>query len=242
MKYMPILPLGMLDVFTNFDAFILPQFWNNEEYSTFYRRNVWDTVIIDNAMYEQKDMFDFKTMINIAKLLRAKQIFLVVLEDPSDPYHTVQLACDCISEFKPNGWKPMTILHGDPKAVSVQFNQLKLIPNMGFGIAVSLWRAGFKREDIFRENKMDGYYVHAMGLDDIDEIPLLRNAGFKSVDSSIAATAAWNNINLQKERKIVRTGAPDDAKRVSLTHPTCSAVMKQVVKKNIALINTLCEG
>jgi hypothetical protein len=192
-------------------------------------------------MYEQKDMFDFQSMINIAKMLKAKRIFLVVPEDHDNPFNTVQLAVDCLSEFKPDGWDPMVIVHGDIKSVNAQISQLRHIKNLGFGIAVSLWRAGFKREAIYRSNKLSGHYIHAMGLDDLDELPLLRAAGFNSVDSSISATAAWNNINIQKDRRIVRTGT-NDPERVKITHPTCSPVMKSVVRKNIQLINELCGG
>lgn len=242
MKYMPILPIGMFDINNNTDAFILPQYWYLEEYANFYRTNAWNTVIIDNAMYEQKDMFDFQSMINISKMLNAKRIFLVVPEDHSNPFNTVTLAVNCISDYPPNGWDPMVIVHGSIKEVETQIKQLRGIKNIGFGIAVSLWRAGFKREAIYRSNKLSSHYVHAMGLDDIDEITFLRMAGFNSVDSSIVATAAWNNINLQKDRQIVRNGGLNDPERVKLTQPVFSLVMKNVAARNIALINQLCEG
>ena len=231
----------MLDIFINQDAFILPQFWYMEEYANFYRSVSWNTVIIDNAMYEQKDMFDFQSMINIAKTLKATRIFLVVPEDHENPFNTVQLAVDCISTYPPDNWDPMVIVHGTLREVETQISQLRHIKNIGFGIAVSLWRAGLKRQAIYRTNKLQSHYVHAMGLDDIDELPLLRMAGFNSVDSSIVASAAWNNINLQKDRSIVRTGI-NDPERVKITHPAFSPVMKNVVKKNIQLINQLCEG
>jgi hypothetical protein len=242
MKYMPILPIGMLDIYRNNDAFILPQFWYLHEYSSFYRRGSWNTVIIDNAMYENPDMFDFQSMINIAKMLQAAQIFLVLPEDHDNPYHTIELSHDCMNDFVPDGWNPMVILHGSPETVTAQFSQLKHLKNIGFGMAVSLAREGFDRVRIYKENAMGSHYIHAMGLDNIDEIPKLRNAGFKSIDSSIPASAAWNNINLQRDREIVRTGSPDDPKRVPITHPAFSPVMKSVVTKNIALINSLCEG
>ena len=242
MNYMPILPVGMFDLFRNKNAFILPQFWHVPEYAYFYANNVWDTVIIDNAMYENPDMFDFNTMKMIAGVLRANQIFLVVPEDHNNPTNTIILACECISDNPPNGWKPMVILHGTPDDVKLQFTALKDIKDIGFGIAVSLWRAGHSRVALYKRCNMGRYYIHAMGLDNIDELVTLRAAGFNSVDSSIVASAAWNNINLQKERQIVRTGSPDDPVRVPITHPSCSSVMKNIVTRNIALINALCEG
>ena len=62
MKYMPIVPVVMLnviDVSGVKDVFILSQFWKNKEYRDFYKEGSWDTVIIDNDLYESEDAAKF---------------------------------------------------------------------------------------------------------------------------------------------------------------------------------------
>jgi hypothetical protein len=237
MKYMPILPIGMSHLFdichvTN--AFILPQFWGETDYREMYTRRSWQTVIIDNAMYENPDPVPTDKLIEIAKTLNAELIFIVAPEDHADPIHTAELAIDMYEKKYEIGcgWLPMTIVHGGLHEINIMSALLNHLPNMGFGIAVSTWRNGLTRPDI--KNRFPSHrYFHAMGLDSIPELMTLKSAGFNSVDSSMVATAAINKIHLDERTEIIRTGSPTDPKRVPLLQDSFEIMCSELTKRNI---------
>ncbi|HPS39174.1 MAG TPA: hypothetical protein PL124_07150 [Candidatus Cloacimonadota bacterium] len=237
MKYMPILPIGMshlFDICRVTDAFILPQFWGETDYREMYTKRSWQTVIIDNAMYENPDPVPTDELIKIAKTLNAHRIFIVAPEDHSDPIHTAEFARDMYErKYKPGcGWLPMTIVHGDLPEIHVMSDLLDPLPDMGFGIAVSTWRNGLSRPRI-KEMFSPYHYFHAMGLDSIPELSTLSRAGFNSVDSSMVATAAVNKIHLDENTEIIRTGSPTDPKRVPLLQDSFEIMCSELTERNI---------
>lgn len=220
MKYMPILPVGMSRLFEDegiSSAFILPQFWANPSYARMYTGRTWDTVIIDNAMYENPNPVPFHELIEIAQQLKSTRTFVVAPEDHKDPIHTAELTIKAIEEYGTHGpkWIPMCIIHGTPHEISSMFYMLDDIPTLGYGVTVSCWRNGFDRA-FLRSLSKGGHYFHAMGLDSISEGVTLKRAGFNSVDSSMPATAAFNDIQLSFNTVIYRTGKPTDPVRVPL--------------------------
>lgn len=221
MRYMPILPVGMASLMDqNYirDAFVLPQFWDNPEYKRMYMRRTWNTAIIDNAMYENPHPVPFDELIEIAENFTAIKTFVVAPEDHADPIHTAQLTIDTIDEFGSNGvkWQAMTIIHGTPLEIKEMYAMLDGYENLGYGVAVSTWRAGFDRTTIKSLSK-EPHYFHAMGLDSISELFALKRAGFDTVDSSMCATAAVNKIPFNENTVIIRTGDVKDPKRVPIT-------------------------
>jgi hypothetical protein len=221
MKYMPILPIGMSSIFKMEEvssAFILPQFWSNPRYAAMYTSRSWDTVIIDNAMYENPQPVPFNSLIDIAESLQSCRTFIVAPEDHNDPINTIRLVTDCIDTYGKKGtcWEPMTIIHGKPNQIRAMFDMLDTISTMAYGIAVSCWRAGYDRTMLKSLSTHGIHYFHAMGLDSITEGIALRRAGFDSVDSSMVATAAVNKIHMDLNTVIFRTGASSDPVRVPL--------------------------
>lgn len=245
---MPILPIGMYHIYGEAqvkDAFILPQYWSNDAYRQCYMTRLWDTVIIDNAMYEQIHAVKFNDLINIASTLTAKRIFIVPPEDVIDPSRTVLLALNTIVTYGVRGanWEMMVIVHGEDQAQLI--HQMEILHDAdvrGFGIVVSYWRAGKSRADLLKAYRPADSFMHALGLDDIDELPWLRRAGYNSCDSSIVATAAVNGIHLQSSRKIVRNGMANDPKRVDLMQTAFGIKTYREALRNTMLLKVLCEG
>lgn len=220
MKYMPILPIGMSHLFKMREissAFILPQFWSNPKYEEMYVKREWNTVIIDNAMYENPNPVPFGELIEIARQLTTQRTFIVAPEDHGNPVRTAELMLECIDQYGGKGshWEPMVIVHGTPTQISHMFDMLDDMPTVAYGIAVSCWRNGYDRGSI-KSMSMGRHYFHAMGLDSITEALALKRAGFDSVDSSIVATSAMNKIHLDYDTVIFRTGKPSDPVRVPL--------------------------
>jgi hypothetical protein len=219
MRYMPILPTGMFDVFKNStarDAFILPQFWKNPDYRSFYTSMKWDHVIIDNALYEDKDGIPTDELIRIAMQLKTERCFIVAPEDLHSGVATASLTIEAverhglrhnqISEGKGPRWELMTILHEQPGEMKMQYKMMQdaNIGHMPVGISIFSYRHGWDRASLKKFVGVgDSNYLHAFGLDNLLEVYNLRDAGFDSVDSSIVATAAFHEIDLMGEHWMI---------------------------------------
>ena len=133
MKYMPIVPVGMLDVIDVSgvkDVFILSQFWKNREYRDFYKEGSWDTVIIDNDLYESEEAAKFEDMMRIAESLDAKRIFVVGPEDLHDGVNTGVMTKRILEDNKSQGKLDeginlMCILHEKPNEMKLQYEIVK---------------------------------------------------------------------------------------------------------------------
>jgi hypothetical protein len=201
--------------------------------------------IIDNAMYEQPDAIDFEKLIDIALTLTTNSTFIVAPEHLTNPNKTIDLAIETARNYgtKGPGWEMMVVVHGAVSAELIfQMSKLHTRGINAFGIVVSYWRGGNSRADILKEFHPKFTYMHALGLDDIDEIQKLRNAGYDSVDSSIVASAAVNYISLRQERKIIRNGSPFDPKRVDLLQTHFGSNIYRETHRNVRLVKELCEG
>ena len=221
--YMPILPLGMLHLFDECeieDAFILPQFWHIEEYRHFYESRKWARVVIDNAMYENPIAVGVSDLIEIADSISSLCTHIVGPEKIGDGPTTTALMLNAIAEYGPreNTWALMSVFQGSPAEMYKSYETLKEY-RIGFAIPVSMYRQGWSRAGLKYFTTIHNHYVHALGIDDVTEIPDLVRAGIDSFDSSIVATAAVNGIDLLgDELRILRTGSPSDPVRVNLEH------------------------
>lgn len=248
MNYMPILPIGMFDLYIKANienVFILPQYWEIDDYCNFYRAYRWGTVIIDNAMYEQPDAITFGKLIEIAESINSTATYIVTPEDLHNGAETVRKTRETIKVYGCGGdtWYPMAILHGNPKSISDQVKALNPIQTMAYGIAVSSWRAGYDRSALRKICNIPKYrYVHAMGLDSLVELVNLSDNYIDSVDSSIVASAAVNKINLREELILTRKGLPTDPIRVDLLQRKFPDVTIQSTLNNILLIESILNG
>lgn len=222
-SYMPILPLGMLHLFEECsveDAFILPQFWNIPEYRDFYMSHDWTRVIVDNALYENPDAFSVYELAEIADSLSSMITHIVGPEKIGDGKVSTDLMLNAIAEHGPRGskWSLMSVFQGTPDDIWHSYNVLKEY-RIGFAFPVSLYRQGWSRAGLSYFTGVRNHYVHALGIDDLTEIPDLVRAGFDSFDSSIVATAAVNGIDLLgTSLRVLRKGEPTDPVRVNLVH------------------------
>ena len=222
-SYMPILPIGMLHLFDECsvdDAFILPQFWSIPEYRDFYTSRKWDRIIIDNALYEETNSYGVSELAEIADSIESLVTHIVGPEMIGDGEVSTALMLNAIAEHGPRGssWSLMSVFQGTPDEMFRSYDVLKEY-RIGFAFPVSLYRQGWSRAGLSYFTGVHNHYLHALGIDDITEIPDLVRAGFDSFDSSITATAAVNGIDLfGTDLRVLRTGKPSDPVRVNLTH------------------------
>lgn len=220
--YMPILPIGMMHLFDECkvdDAFILPQFWTNDVYRNYYTSRKWRFVVIDNALYEQEKGYGIKDLIAIAEEIDALKTFIVGPEKIGDGIVTAALMFNAIAEFGPIGdkWRMMAVFQGTPDDMFEMYKNMHEY-NIGFAIPVSMHRDNWSRGGLKFFTGIKNRYVHALGIDNITEIPDLVRAGIDSFDSSIVASAAVNGIDIiGSDLRIVRKGLPTDPVRVDLS-------------------------
>lgn len=236
--YMPILPIGMLRLFSDCkvdDAFILPQFWNIPEYREFYQSRNWNRVIIDNALYENPEPVGIPELIEIAESITSLVTHIVGPEKIGDGSATTALMLNAIAAYGPRGasWRLMAVFQGTPTEMYHMYDTLKEYP-IGFAIPVSMYRAGWSRAGLAYFTGVRNHYMHALGIDDLTEIPDLVRAGIDSFDSSIVATAAVNGIDLLgTELRVQRKGLPTDPVRVNLLHTDFDPDIADTIACNI---------
>lgn len=246
MKYMPIVPIGMFNELvasgaTN--AFMLSQFMEIEKYREFYTGHHWDTVILDNGQYEDSIGIDYNDMLEMADDLMADRIFVVGPEDLNNGVATGQMTIDLIDECGlPTGnTELMCILHEHPHEMKEQFELLQdanVVKDLGLGISIFSYRHGYDRGSLAKfvgVDKLDNY-LHAFGWDNLLETYNLRDAGFDSIDSSIAVTSAVNGIKIldtvwQVDRNYNTTGR--SIKRVNLKNTHFNDIDRRRSLENI---------
>ena len=242
-NYMPILPIWGLDLLTECKinhCFILPALWDIPSYRDYYTSRSWKTVIIDNDMYETPDKCaDIQQMIDIANSLDSEYTFIVGPEDMENGANTVPMIAETIKQYgdSSDNWNLMSVLHGKPSDIINQYQQIRDLGVFAFGVAVSAWRQGYDRGAILRLIRPKvGDYFHAMGLDSLCEVVNINHAGFDSVDSSFAATCAFNNIDMFSRWNVVRHNLPSAPVRVALPSDTVSSDIREQTSINIQLL------
>ena len=217
MNYMPIVPIGYLeclDVCKTKNVFILSQFWDNKKYKDFYLSHYWDTVVLDNALYEDQNATDFEHMMEMARQLKAKQIYVVGPEKLTDGVETGRMTIDILNEYQSEGHLEdninlMCILHERPNEMLEQWNMIRRFRDVALGISIFSYRLGFDRGSLhkFLDLPYDRY-VHAFGWDNLLEVYNMAGC-FNSVDSSICVSAAINAVDLKKGWQITRDEKKD---------------------------------
>lgn len=255
MNYMPIVPIGMFDVLDLSgvkNVFLLSQFWDNKEYRQYYTSRTWDTVIIDNALYEDDVAVGFQDILDIANQLKANRIYAVGPEDLKSGVHTAQLCLECLREIPSHEFPPntqmMVILHEKPNEMKLQYKLLQQVyRQIALGVSIFSYRLGYNRGDLARFIGINSskYYMHAFGWDNILELYSLNTAGFKSVDSSLAVTAAINGIELRDDWQVTRDPGKAGVKastRAKITDTEFSDEMKRVALDNIVFLDECCKS
>ncbi len=253
MNYMPIVPIGMFDVLDLSgvkDVFILSQFWKEPKYREYYKDHKWDTVIIDNALYENDDAVDYDDVLAIAKELDASKIFAVGPEDLSSGIGTAKLCLEALDKhsYHPRNTTMMVILHEKPNEMKLQYKVLQQINRpLALGVSIFSYRLGYNRGDLAKYVNIDHskYYTHAFGWDNILELYSLNNTGFRSVDSSLAVTAAINGIELRDDWQITRDPGKAGVKastRAAITDEDFSDEVKLVALDNIVFLKECCQS
>lgn len=245
--YMPILPIGMLHLFDECnveDAFILPQFWNNDDYRELYTSRKWNRVVIDNALYEKPDAYSVDKLIDIADEITSIRTYVVGPEKIGHGMETLQLVLNAIAEhgYRGSSWHMMSVFQGTPSDMFEMYGSLKEY-DIGFAIPVSMYRDMWSRSGLKYFTGMRNHYVHALGIDDLTEIPDLVRAGIDSFDSSIVASAAINGIDLLgSSLRLLRRGEPSDPIRVDLSHREFEPDVIDETSCNIDDINSIIKS
>jgi hypothetical protein len=186
------------------DVFVLAQYWENPTYREYYCSRVWDTVILDNALYENNKPVPFNDMLQMARQIKARQVFVVGPEQLNDGVETGRMTIEILEGLGSSGSighniNLMCILHEKPNEMLEQYKMIKKYDELALGISIFSYRLGYHRGDLAKFLKLDGdeRYIHAFGWDNLLEM-YSGNCIFSSTDSSMAATAALNRINLQE--------------------------------------------
>jgi len=238
MKYTPIPPIGMFDVVEDFDtAFVLAQLWPHETYRQFYTRQSWDLVIIDNGLYEGAEV-KWETLDKIGREIEGDRIFVITPEVMHDWQGTVYLTKEFAKMTTGQPYELMVVLQGDMPVVLPKFVEQLWDTVDAFAIPIWMYRQGWERaavleyatQDVPRDDK----YWHALGLDCLLELPLLRKAGVKSVDCSMPFTAAVHGIDL--EVNLILKGK----KRVNLLREAFTEQEKNLARRNVETLMKWC--
>ena len=255
MNYMPIVPIGMFDVLDLSglkNVFLLSQFWDTKEYRQYYSSRTWDTVIIDNALYEDDVAVEFQDVLDIARQIHANKIYAVGPEDLKSGIRTAQLCLKALKEVPsydlPHNTQMMVILHEKPNEMKLQYKVLQQASRpLALGVSIFSYRLGYNRGDLARFVGIDRskYYMHAFGWDNILELYALNGTGFRSVDSSLAVTAAINGIELKDDWQVTRDPGKAGVKastRAKITDEDFSDEVKTVALDNILFLQECCQS
>jgi hypothetical protein len=217
MHFMPIVPIGMLDVLDitkTRNVFILSQYWNIKKYREFYLSHYWDTVVLDNALYEDTEATNFESMLGMARQLKADRVFVVGPEKLDSGIKTGQMTVDILEEYDTDGYlddhiQLMCILHERPNEMLRQWNMIRRFEDVALGISIFSYRLGYDRGGLLKFlNLPSDRYVHAFGWDNLLEVYNM-SGRFNSVDASIAVSAAINNVDLKWNWQITRNPVYD---------------------------------
>lgn len=217
---MPIVPIGYLetlDVAKVTNVFILSQYWKIPKYRDFYLERKWDTIVLDNALYEDSKATNFESMMAMARQLRANKIFVVGPEKLTDGIKTGQMTVDILEEYQSEGHLDdnidlMCILHERPNEMLKQWNMIRKYRDVALGISIFSYRLGFDRGSLYRFLDLPrGRYVHAFGWDNLLEMYGCHHL-FDSIDSSLCVSAAINKVDLKEIWQITRNPKMDGRK------------------------------
>jgi hypothetical protein len=217
MNYMPIVPIGLLntlDLMNVKNVFMLTNLWKYDKYKKFYLSHHWDTVILDNDLYEQPVPANFVNMMDIARQLDADRIFVVGPEKLNDGVETGRMTVGILADHESEGYlddniQLMCILHERPNEMMRQWNMIKRYEDVALGISIFSYRLGYDRGALYKFLNLPGErYTHAFGWDNLLEVYNMRGL-FNSVDSSMAVSAAVNGVDLHKNWQITRDPIKD---------------------------------
>lgn len=190
------------------------------QYQEFYikRRNVGDTLILDNGCYEQGSSIQESHFVDAIELYNPQWIVCPdALFKPWDVTFgmTYRFLNSYYDRFHSRGMRFMGIpqtTKGDIMGwIDGCFSMLNELPLDGIGLPRALVtdyhqspQANLTRVNACKLLKrrysqfLNGLYIHAMGManGDVNELSALRDAGCDSVDSSAPVWRGWNGFNL----------------------------------------------
>ena len=103
MNYMPICPVGLLGALDTMDVrnvFLLSHLWDVKKYRDFYLKHSFDTVILDNDLYEKPTAANFNVMLGIARQLDAERVFVVGPEKLNDGVETGRMTLELLKQHE----------------------------------------------------------------------------------------------------------------------------------------------
>ena len=249
---MPITPVGLLPTLDMMDCkhvFMLSHLWDIKKYQEFYLSHHFETVILDNDLYEKPTAANFNAMIAIARQLDADRVFVVGPEKLNDGYETGLMTNELLNRHGSDGYladniQMMCILHERPNEMMRQWNLVKHHEDLALGISIFSYRLGYDRGSLHKFLDLPPHrYTHAFGWDNLLEVYNMRGR-FSSIDSSIAVSAAYNNVDLKDAWQITRDPKKDGRvikDRLDLAwsgRPTVSLELN--VCKNIQMLRRFC--
>jgi len=201
MYYMPISPIGMMDLIDDFDtAFILAHLWAHEKYRRFYTNRCWEIVIVDNGVYEGASV-SWSTLHEIAREISAERLFVVAPEVMHRSQETILAVKDYLREYPVRDYEVMAVLQAETPVLLKEFVEELVDDVTAFAIPIWMYRKGWCRAGLCEwlmdevEDAVNKYW-HALGLDTLLELPDLRHL-VDSFDTSMPFTAAVHGMSLE---------------------------------------------
>jgi hypothetical protein len=259
MIYTPIPPINFIEKITNKtkSIFMLAQLWQIEKYRQEIGKSNLNLIVLDNGAYEGEIVTD-EHLVNVIKqvsnLHSNTKIYPIIPDEIQNPKKTlkrIKQFCEYLNDnniqFNRNV-NLLSVIQVNPTvdkqtALEQMINFVEDVSDLvvceftqslsGFAIPIWFYRKWGFRGDFgrrFREEYHNSVYLHALGLDDVNELPTLKSY-FNSVDSSMPFTLAYHNKNVE-QIKILNS---EMKKQLNITR----VPLKTEIPENILHFNNL---
>ena len=223
MRYTPIPPINYIEkvVERTKSIFMLAQLWTIEEYRKAISNSKLDLIVLDNGAYEGELVSDrrlVEVIEEVADLKPETRIYAIVPDVMQDPKATTNRIRQFFKFLDKNNIKLpknvslLGVIQVNPnidiksalrQTITFSYKLQNIAMEYGYnlrGFAIPIWfyRKWGCRDQFASALRLvynSHMYIHALGLDDINELRYLR-FGFDSVDSSMPFTLAYYGLKL----------------------------------------------
>jgi len=222
LTYTPIPPINYIEKVTEKtqSIFMLAQLWSIEEYRNVITNSNLKLIVLDNGAYEGELVSNerlIEVTSNVAELHPKAKVYTIipdVMQNPKKTLEKTEYFLQYLTDnhiYLPKNVSLLGVIQVNPsvdqKTALIQMldfvKQMKdlsyeyKVPIQGFAIPIWFYRKWGYR-DVFaltlRLVYNDHVYIHALGLDDFNELRYIQY-GFDSFDTSMPFTLAYYGTN-----------------------------------------------
>jgi len=264
--YAPIPPINYIEKVTERtkSIFMLAQLWSIEEYRNAITNSNLKLIVLDNGAYEGELVSDkrlIEVIGQVSELHPKAKIYAIIPDEMQNPEMTLKRTESFLQFMESNGIKLpknvslLGVIQVDPnvneKTAIIQtldFSGKLIDLTHGYGVhlggfAIPVWfyrKWGYR--DVFgltlRLVYNDHMYIHALGLDDFNELRYIQY-GFDSFDTSMPFTLAYYGLPIKEVPLLDKSTKQQlGIDRVPLKHPVLE---NSLYMKNLEEILKLCK-